>query len=125
VKPTSKAGLKNNLLLIAIIDSNNDCMEKYFNPYAITLAVSLLACLIYAVIATVRHGFQNVQEKEIVVVFADCLAICSALKIIYLSFDRTICGPESRIDLMFLGVGGLVMLLVCSKNIASKFKQLN
>ncbi|MGN7888212.1 hypothetical protein ACN9ML_13055 [Dyadobacter endophyticus] len=100
-------------------------MEKYFNLYAVTLAVSLLGCLIYVVVAAIKHGFQNVQERNIVTVFADCLAICSALKIICLSFDRTVCTAESGVDLMFLGLGGIVMLFVCSKNVLLKFKQLN
>lgn len=98
-------------------------MEKYFNQYAISLAVSLLGCLSYAILATIRYGFQNVPEKDVVIIFADFLAICSALKIIYLSFDLTICPPESRVDMVFLGLGGVMILIVSSKNIVSKFKQ--
>lgn len=100
-------------------------MEKYLNLYAITLAVGLTGCLIYTVVAAIKHGFENVKEKEIVAIFADCLAICSALKIICLSFDRAICNVELGVDLMFLGFGGVVMLMVCSKNILLKFRLLN
>lgn len=100
-------------------------MEKYFNQYSISLAISLMGCLVYAVVVTIRYGFQNIPEKDVVIIFADFLAICSALKIIYLSFDATVCPPESRIDLIFLGLGGVMMLIVSSKNIASKFRQPN
>lgn len=98
-------------------------MEKYFNQYAIGLAVSLLGCTSYVIVAAVRYGFQNVSEKDVVMIFADFIAICSAVKIICLSFDATICPSESRGDMIFLGLGGVMMLLASSKNIASKFKQ--
>jgi hypothetical protein len=99
-------------------------MEKYYNLYAITLAVGLAGCLTYTAVAAIKHGFENVKEKEIVAIFTDCLAICSALKIICLSFDRTICNVELGVDLMFLGFGGVVMLMACSKNILLKFRLL-
>ena len=98
-------------------------MEKYFNPYAISLAVSLLGCVAYTIVATIRCGFQNIQEKDVVIIFADFLAICSSVKIIYMSFDMPNCPTETRLDLIFFALGGLMMLIVSFKNIAAKFKQ--
>lgn len=100
-------------------------MEKYWNQYAISLAVSLLVCLFYTVYAAVIKGLENVQERDAVVVFADVLGCCAALKIIYLSFDPSLCRPESRIDLTFLSLGGYMMLLVLSKNLKAKFKEVS
>lgn len=96
-------------------------MEEYFNQYTISLAVSLLGCLSYVIVASIRYGFQNIQEKDVVLIFADFLAVCSGLKIIYMSFDFHVFPSESRFDFIFLGLGGVMMLLVSSKNIAFKF----
>ncbi|HWV31451.1 MAG TPA: hypothetical protein VN038_17455, partial [Dyadobacter sp.] len=87
-------------------------MEKYFNQYAISLAISLLGCMSYVVFALIKQGIQNLQEREVVVVFLDFTAICSAAKIIYLAFDITICRPDSKVDLIFLAMGAIVILLV-------------
>lgn len=98
-------------------------MEMYLNQYVISLAISLIGCLSYAVFAAIKNGLQSVQERDVVVIFIDLLAICSAIKIIYLAFDVTICRPESKVDLTFLALGGVVISLIAAKNIASKFKQ--
>jgi hypothetical protein len=97
-------------------------MEKYFNQYAISLAISLTGCVSYIVFAAVKQGLQNIQEREVAVVFFDFIAICSAVKIIYLAFDVTICRPDSKIDLAFLALGGLVISMIAIKNIVSKFE---
>ena len=97
-------------------------MEVYLNQYVISLAVSLVGCLSYATFSAFKNGLQNVQERDVVVVFIDLLAICSAIKIMYLAFDVTICRPESKIDLTFLALGGVVIALISAKSIASKFK---
>lgn len=98
-------------------------MEKYWNQYAVSLAVSLLVCLFYTVYVAAKKGLENVQEKDVVVVFADVLGCCASLKIIYLSFDPSLCQPESRVDLAFLSLGGYMMLLVLSKNLKAKLKE--
>lgn len=98
-------------------------MEKYWNQYAISLAVSLLGCLFYTTYVAVKKGLENVQERDVVVVFAEILGCCAAIKIIYLSFDPSLCRPESRVDLAFLSLGGFMMLLVSSKNLKAKFKE--
>ena len=98
-------------------------MEMYLNQYAISLAISLIGCLSFAVFVAIKNGLQNVQERDVVVVFIDLLAICSAIKIMYLAFDITICRSESKIDLTFLALGGVVIALIAAKNIASKFNQ--
>jgi hypothetical protein len=100
-------------------------MEKYFNQYAISLAISLIGCASYIVFATIRQGIHNLQERDVAIVFFDFLAICSAAKIIYLAFDVTICRPDSKIDLVFLPLGGIVILLIATKSIVSKFKMLD
>lgn len=97
-------------------------MEKYWNQYAISLAVSLVGCMSYAVFAAIKSGLHNLQEREIAIVFLDFIAICSAVKIVYLAFDVTICRPESKIDLTFLALGGLVIFVISTKSIASRFK---
>ena len=100
-------------------------MEKYWNQYVISLGISLLICLFYTVYAAVKKGLENVQEKDVVVIFADVIGCCAALKIIYLSFDPSLCKPESQIDLTFLSLGGSMMLLALSKNLGAKLKELN
>jgi hypothetical protein len=97
-------------------------MEKYWNQYAISLAVSLVGCISYAVFAAIKNGLQNLQERDIAIVFLDFIAVCSAVKIVYLAFDVTICRPESKIDLAFLALGGLVIFVISTKSIASRFK---
>jgi hypothetical protein len=99
-------------------------MEKYWNQYAISLAVGLLGCLFFTVYVAAKKGLENVQERDVVVVFAEILGCCAAIKIIYLSFDPSLCRPESRVDLAFLSLGGFMMLLVSSKNLKSKFKEI-
>nr|WP_295923163.1 hypothetical protein [uncultured Dyadobacter sp.] len=100
-------------------------MEKYFNQYAISLAISLTGCISYIVFATIKKGIQSLQEREVAVVFFDFIAICSAVKIVYLAFDVTICRPESKVDLAFLALGGLMIMLIAIKNIVSKFGMVN
>jgi hypothetical protein len=100
-------------------------MEKYFNQYAISLAISLSGCVSYIVIAAIKQGIQNLQERDVAVVFFDFIAICSAVKIVYLAFDVTICRPDSKIDLAFLALGGLMIVLIATKNVVSKFKLLD
>ncbi|SDG65204.1 hypothetical protein SAMN04487996_12161 [Dyadobacter soli] len=90
-------------------------MEKYYNQYAISLAVSLIGCLSYIIFAIVKKGIQNLQGREVAVVFFDFIAICSALKIVYLAFDVTICRPDSKLDLAFLALGGLMIALIATK----------
>lgn len=97
-------------------------MEKYFNQYAISLAISLIGCACYMVFVAVKQGIQSLHERDVVVVFLDFLAICSALKIVYLAFDITLCRPDSKVDLIFFAMGGVIVLLVAVKNITSKFK---
>lgn len=99
-------------------------MEKYFNQYAISLAISLIGCASYIIFASIKQGIQNLQEREVAIVFFDFTAICSAVKIVYLAFDITICRPDSKVDLVFLAMGEIVVLLIAIKNIVSKFKVL-
>ena len=98
-------------------------MEKYWNQYVVSLAVSLLGCLSYTVYAAVKKGLENVQERDVVVIFADVLGCCAAIKIIYLSFDPSLCQQESRVDLAFLSLGGYITLLVLSKNLKAKLNE--
>lgn len=100
-------------------------MEKYFNQYVISLAISLIGCTSYMIFAAIKQGIQNIQERDVAIVFFDFTAICSAVKIIYLAFDVTVCRPDSKVDLVFLAMGGIVVLLIATKNIASRFKLLN
>ncbi|ACT93367.1 hypothetical protein [Dyadobacter fermentans] len=97
-------------------------MEKYFNQYVISMAISLIGCLSYIIFTAIKRGVQSLQEREIAVVFFDFIAICSAVKIVYMSFDVTICRPDLKTDLAFLALGGLMMVVVALKNIVSKFK---
>ncbi|GGN04394.1 hypothetical protein GCM10010967_44180 [Dyadobacter beijingensis] len=98
-------------------------MEKYWDQFAISVVISLIGCLAHTVYVAVKKGFENVQERDAVVVFAEVLGCCAAIKIIYLSFDPSLCRPESRIDLAFLSLGGYMMLLVSCKNLQAKFKE--
>lgn len=100
-------------------------MEKYFNPYVISMAISLIGCLTYVVFATIKHGIQNLQEREVAIIFFDFIAICSAVKIVCMSFDATICLPDLKTDLGFLVLGGLMMSLVAIKSIVSRFRLVN
>lgn len=99
-------------------------MEKYFNQYAISLAISLAGCASYVIFAAIKQGIQNLQERDVAIVFFDFTAICSAAKIVCLAFDITICRPDSKVDLVFLALGGIVILIIALKNIVSKFKLL-
>ncbi len=100
-------------------------MEKYFNQYAISLAISLIGCASYIIFAAIKHGIQNLQERDVAIVFFDFTAICSAAKIIYLAFDVTVCRPDSKVDLAFLALGVIVIFIIAVKNIVSKFKLLD
>lgn len=100
-------------------------MEKYFNQYAISLAICLIGCACYIILVTIKQGIQNLQEREVAIVFFDFTAICSSVKIIYLAFDITICRPDSKVDLVFLALGGIIVSLIATKNIALKFKVVN
>lgn len=86
-------------------------MEKYFK-YAISLAISLVGCVSYIIFVIFKQGIQHLQEREVAVVFFDFIAICSAVKIVYLAFDVTICRPDAKIDLAFLALGGLMIALI-------------
>lgn len=87
-------------------------MDKYLNQYAISLAISVIGCASYVIFAAIKQGIQNLQEREVAIVFIDFTAICSAAKIVYLAFDITLCRPDSKVDLVFLAMGGIVVLLM-------------
>jgi len=99
-------------------------MEKYFNQYVISMAISLSGCLSYVVFAAIKQGIQDLQEREVAIIFFDFIAICSAVKIVIMSFDATICLPDLKTDLGFLVLGGLMMIVVAVKSIVSKFRLL-
>ncbi|MBO9611710.1 MAG: hypothetical protein J7619_03395 [Dyadobacter sp.] len=100
-------------------------MEKYFNQYVISMAISLIGCLSYIVFAAIRKGIQDLQEREVAIIFFDFIAICSAVKIVCMSFDATICRPDLKTDLGFLVLGGLMMIVVAMKSIVSRFRLVN
>lgn len=100
-------------------------MEKYFNQYAISMAIILIGCTSYVIFAAIKQGIENLQEREVAIVFLDFTAICSAVKIVYLAFDITICRPDSKVDLVFLTLGGIIVSLIATKNIALRFKMVS
>ena len=97
-------------------------MENHLSHYAISLAICLMGCVIYTVFAATRYGFQNIQEGVLVRVFGDLVGICAASKIVYLSFDEALCSTVAKIDMTFMAVGGVVILVVATKDLVSKFQ---